>query len=210
MPTIDGSLIGKNTIPADRIRNTGTGLSRDQLAQRSSQIIGIPLTDWRVWDAMQTNLPGTPATDDLGLVTGTWGSDAFTIQTEDLKAESGNPTLNRAACVVALPPDYNDGETVIIRARAGMKTTAADDDTTLDFEAYEDDGSGGVGSDLVTTAAQSINTLTAADYDFTVTASGLAAGDRLNIRMTTSVSDGATGTAVIAVIYRVSLIVDTK
>jgi hypothetical protein len=55
------------------------------LALARAQSFPIPLTDFRVWDAMQTPLPGTPATDDLGLVGGTFGTATPTLRTQDLK-----------------------------------------------------------------------------------------------------------------------------
>ena len=44
------------------------------LALALLQAFHVPLVEFRVWDAMATLLPGTPAADDLGLVGGTYGS----------------------------------------------------------------------------------------------------------------------------------------
>ena len=110
----------------------------------------------------------------------------------------------------ALPPEYDAAETIQIRAHAGMLTTVADNTATLDFEVYKSDEEAGIGADICATAAQSINSLTLADKDFTVTATGLSAGDVLDIRMTTAVNDAATGTVVKAIVGAVKIMLDIK
>ncbi len=91
-----------------------------------------------------------------------------------------------------------------------MQTTVADVAATLDVEALESDGDGGVGSDLVTTVAQDINSLTLSDNDFTIDASALAPGDMLDVRIAVTVNDAASATAVIAAIGAVSLLCDIR
>lgn len=179
-----------------------------QMQQQTYQLFGVALSSMKSWDAMQTNLPGTPASDDLGLLTGTAGTDAPTIESGDLKAAGS--TNRKAAFEFTLPPNYEAAETVEIRATAGMETTVADTAATIDFEVYKIDGTGGVGSDLCATSATSINSLTASDKDFTITATGLSPGDHLHVVMTVNVNDGATGTAVVAAVYKVQFRVDTR
>mgnify|MGYP003147995460 CR=1 FL=1 len=43
----------------------------------------IPLTQWRTWDDIAVNLPANPASDDLGLVSGTFATASPLIQTVD-------------------------------------------------------------------------------------------------------------------------------
>lgn len=209
MSRIPGKLIAANSVHANQLLD-GAEILRTQIKQETAARYQIPITAWRVFDALHTNLPGAGATDDLGLIDGTHGTNSPTLQTEDLKAESGNPTLNKARCLIALPPEYDDGQTVTIRAHAGMKTTVSDGTATIDFSVYESDLEEGVGSDLVTTSATTINSTTLADKDFVVTASGLVSGDVLDILMTTTISDGSTGTAVIAIIGNVELLLDIR
>src|SRR5690606_37633366 len=97
-----------------------------------------------------------------------------------------------------------------LRAFAGMITTVADNSATIDFEAYKIDGDNTVGSDLIDTSAQDINNLAFANQDFTVTPTGLAAGDVLDVRVAVAVNDAAAGTAVIAAIGRLDLLCDVK
>jgi hypothetical protein len=181
-----------------------------------SQTIGIDFSRMRVFNNTAALLPVAGAADDLGQVNGTLGTNAPSLQTEDLKAEGGNPTLNRAYFEFLLPPTYLAGSTVTLRLRAGMLTTIADDAATLDAECWvpdytNDDGT--VSGDLVTPVAQNINSTTLANIDFTIDddAAGhnLAAGSLVQCQITTSVSDGATGTAVIAIIRKIDVIIAT-
>jgi len=188
--------------------SNNANIARTQLAQNPIAKFLIPFTDFRVWDDMDTLLPSTPATDDLGLVHGTFGTSSPSLQTEDLKAAGA--TNNRARAMVRIPTEYDSGETITLRFRAGMLTTVSDTTATLDAEAYKSDNEAGIGSDLVTTAATTINSLTLADIDFTVTPTGVVAGDWLDLRITTAINDGATGTAVIGIIGAAWLLCDIR
>jgi len=180
------------------------------LALAELQPFPIPLTDFRVWDAMQTVLPGTPATDDLGLVGGTFGTATPSLRSEDLK--TAGATNKRARVLVQLPWDYQAGQSVTLRFRAGMITTVADTTATLDCEAFklQDDPDDAIGSDLVSTAATTMNSLTFANIDFVVTPSGLSPGDILDVRITCAVNDAAGATAVIAGVTSAKLLCDVR
>lgn len=66
--------------------------------------------------------------------------------------------------------------------------------STVDMECYKQtNATGAVGSDLVSTAAQAVNA-TGAEKTFTVTPTGLAAGDKLIFKVTTSIVEDAGGT----------------
>lgn len=179
----------------------------DLLTNQSDEFL-IPWEAWRIWDAFHTNLPGTAATDDLALIGGTLATNAPSIQAGDLKAAGA--TTRYARCCLPIPANFVTGGTVKLRAHAGMKTTVADTSCTIDFQAYRSDQEDGVGSDLVTTAATSINSLTEADKDFTVDATTLLPGDYLDVRMAITCTDGATATAVIPFVGMVALVLDTK
>ena len=56
------------------------------LKQDANAIFPVGLESLRVWNAYQTNLPGTAATDDLALIGGTFGTAPPTISAGDLKA----------------------------------------------------------------------------------------------------------------------------
>jgi hypothetical protein len=180
------------------------------LALAELQAFPIPLTDFRVWNAMQTNLPGTPLTDDLGLVGGTFGTATPSLRTEDLK--TAGATTSYARVLVQLPWEYESGQSVTLRFKAGMITTVADTTATLDCEVYklQADPDDAIGSDLVTTAATTMNSTTFADIDFVVSPTGLSPGDILDVRIATAVNDGSGATAVIAGITSAKLLADVR
>lgn len=181
---------------------------RTVLAQNPGAAFPIDLTNLRTWDDFATNLPGTAATDDLAIIEGTFGTDAPRLQTGDLKAAGA--TTRYARFTFALPEQYVDGDAFTIRVRAGMDTTISDGTATVDIEAYRYDDDGGVGSDLCATAAQDINSLTKSDNDFTITPTGLSAGDVFDVRVAVAISDTAGATAVIGEISRISVLVDVR
>lgn len=183
--------------------NSNAGIDRAKLAAEQLKD-NIPLELLRVHDAFQTNLPTTAASDDLGLIIGTFGTDAIVVQTSDAKNTS---TTQRARFTYRLPMNYASGQPISVVAWAGMKTTVASSTATVDFEAYKkNDSTGLVGSDLVTTSATSINSLTAADKAFVIDPTGLAAGDELDIRVTIAITDVGTGTAVIGRIMKLYML----
>jgi len=202
----------------DDLRVTGsitvkeTGVSAQTrasiLKQEALAIFPVNFMDLRVWDAIQTNLPGTPATDDLGLIGTTFGSTAPRVTAGDCKALGA--TNRYARFMVQLPECYEAGETVTISLSAGMVTTVASASCTVDIEAYEIDKIGGIGSDLCTTAATTINSLVFAAKDFTITPTTLSAGDVLDVRITIAVNDAATATAVTPTIAGIDLLCDIK
>lgn len=179
---------------------------RTERQQRELVAFPVPLTSLRVFDAMQTNLPGTAASDDLGISGGTYGTDAPKLVTSDAKATT---VTQKGRFTLRVPEDYEDGETIKLRLSAGMNTTVSDGTATVDVSAYVNGRDGTIdGSDLVTTAATTINSLTFADKDFTIDGSGLSAGDELDILITIAITDAATGTAVIGAIGAIELLAD--
>lgn len=153
-------------------------------------------------------LAPSPSADDLMLVGGTFGTNSHSIRSIDVKA-LGAVTL-RTRVMIHMPHNYESAATTKIRFHAGMVTTVADTTATIDCEAYKTDEDAGVGSDLVSTSATTINSLTSADVDFTLDASTLTPGDTLDVRVTIAVNDGATGTAVIAQFGACQLLCDVR
>ena len=186
-----------------------TGIGRDNLDQDDLQPYAIPATAWRIWDAVATFLAATGANDDLGLTTGTAGTDVPTLITRDMKA-IGAVTNAKAAIVFPLPPEYVTAETVRLRITAGMLTTVADFSATIDCSVYRADGEGASGSDLVQTAAQNCNSLTKDEFDFECDASSLSPGDELLVIVNLAVRDNATGTVVQGEISRVAMLLDIQ
>lgn len=182
-------------------------IARSALTQDAAAIYGVEMTRLRTWDALATNLPGTAGNDDLGLITGTPGTDAPTLQAGDM----GGATISRkAAFEFVLPAEYDAGETITLRVHAGMLTTVADASATLDAEVFVVADTGAVGSDICATAAQSINSLTFANKDFTITPTSRVAGDRLVVILTVAAEDAGDTGVMIPEITNVELLLDVK
>lgn len=199
------------TIPDETLTNqnlaANANIDPSKMAQRVLAESVVPVHSFRVWDAVASNPVSAAANDDLGLVTGTWGTNPVRLTGGDMKALGA--TTRRIYFSVPIPANYEDGETIQIRVRAKMETTLADVSCTVDLEAYVG-SSGSLGSDLVVTSAQSINSLTAANYDFTLSGSGVNPGDLIECRMSIVCNDAASATAVTPAIYKVSLLCDTR
>jgi hypothetical protein len=143
------------------------------------------------------------------MITGTFGTAPPYIGTGDVK----NSTVTRYARVgYQLPAEYVAGQSVRLTLHAGMITTVSSGAATVDVECYKmaQDGSTGMGSDLVTTAATTIRSLTFGDKDFDITSTALSPGDWLDIRITVNVVDSMTGTAVIGAILAAEMKLDIK
>lgn len=183
-------------------------LGRAKLALESKKF-NQPLESLRIWDsASNAVLPNTAATDDLGLIVGTAGTAGHKIQTSDSKATS---VTQKAAFTFNLPAEYEAGGTITLVPHAGMMTTVSDTTATIDFSVYaKGESDGAHGSDLVTTAATTINSLTLAGISFTITPTGLVNGDELTAVMTVAITDGATGTAVIGLITKIHWLLQVR
>lgn len=199
----DGSVVRVLT----QLASVTGAVGRSNFTQDDAAVYAVPLTSLRVHDAMQTNLPATAANDDMGLITGTPGTDAPTLQGVDFGGASSD---EKGAFEFVLPAEYVSGETVTVRVRAAMLTTVSDGTATVDVECWEAAGDGSVGADLCATAAQSINSLTPANKDFTITPTGLVAGDRLIVRLSFGGSDVGNVGVMIPEITAVQLLLDIK
>lgn len=202
----------------DDLRTTGPFRHTNQIypaiavtniAQQNLQEFVVDLCSLRVHDAFATVLPAAAANDDLGLVGGTIGTNAPSIQAGDLKAAGA--TTRYARFLVGLPPNYVAAQTVYLRFAGGCITTAADTSCTLDIECYKSDEDNSVSADLASAAvADNINSTSFTDVDFTITSSALNPGDMLDVRMNIACNDGATGTAVIPCVAAIKLVCDTQ
>ena len=143
----------------------------------------------------------------MALITGTPGTNSLRLQGVDF---GGVSTDEKCGFEFVLPPEYVSGGSITVRANAQMNTAVSDGTATLDCECWSDDGDGTVSSDLCTTAAQSINSLTAANKDFVITPTGLVAGDRLFIRLSFAGSDTGNLAVMIPQINAVKVLLDVR
>jgi hypothetical protein len=178
-------------------------LSRTDLKQEALQSYRIPLTEFRVHDAVSSLLPAAAANDDLGMINGTFGTTGTSLQTSDAKATT---VTQYGRVQVPLPVEYDNGQSITLAIAADMETTVSDGTATIDVEAYKN----GAGDDICATAAQSCNALTSSTLSFVITPTGISSGDLLDIRVTAAITDSATGTAVVAQITSVILKLDIR
>lgn len=161
----------------------------------------LVLSDARISTTMLP-LTVTANGSDMGITTGTPGTDAPTLRGVDFGSTTSD---EKCGFEVVLPRGYRAGQPVTVRVKAGMLTTVATGTITVDVEAWEADGAGLVGSDLCTTAAQSINSLTLANKDFVITPTTLSAGDKLLVRFSFAGTDTANIGVMVPVISNIEL-----
>jgi hypothetical protein len=180
---------------------------RTDLEIDSLQSYVIPLTNMRVHDAMQTVLPGTAANDDMGLITGTPGTDVPTLQGVDF---GGTTSDEKAGFQFVLPPEYYSGGQIQVVVRAAMLTAIADTSCTVDVQCWPQDDNGAAAADICATSAQNMNSLTPANYTFTITATNRLPGDVLNIRLAFAGTDAGNLAVMIPEISKVTVKLDIR
>lgn len=162
----------------------------------------VRASDLRVWDAPSTvAVAATAANDDLAVVYNTFLTANPSIETGDLKAAGA--TTRKVGFEFRVPDNYVAGQAITLRINAGMKTTVAGVTATVDAQVAR---KAAPTVDICATAAQSINSLDAANKDFVLTPTNVVPGDVLQAVLSVAVNDAATGTAVIGKIYSVELI----
>ena len=168
-------------------------IGKEAIGRLDEEPIAIPFTRLRIWDNLAAGLPATPATDDIGIVHGTYGTDAPVLQT----ANGGTGGITAyARLLLECGTDWIEGETLKIRARAIMDTAVADTSCYLDMEGFVPDTDGSVGSDICATSQQDMNSLTRANYDFEFTTTNMTHGEQIDIRISIAITDAATGTVI--------------
>lgn len=185
------------------------GFRRGQMQLTGLDLFPLDITSFRKFDSVDLGLPAAATGSYLGLVTGTIGSNSPQLRTSDSKNTS---VTQKGRRLVTMPNLFAAAGSALarFRVRAGMMTTVASASATLAVAAYAINPDGTVGSNLVSTSAQNINSLSLADFEFTFDPSALAAGDRLDVQTTIAIVDVATGTAVIGVIQNFILRCDVQ
>ena len=171
------------------------GVSRADIVQQDLQEYAIPFTTMRVHDNLSALLPATAAADDLGLSGAVFGTESPYLITADAKATT---VTAYGRFQFPLPVEYTSGQSVRVAIHCGMGTTVSDTSATVDVSAYESDDEGAVGSDLVSTASTSCNSLTMSQVQFVITATALEAGDVLDCRIKAAITDASTATGAVS------------
>lgn len=199
-------------IPAGTVNDNdigaSAGIQRSKLAAETKKY-NILLNDLRIWNsASNAVLPQTASSDDLAFVLGTFGTDGHRVETEDAQSAT---VQQYARGQLILPPEYVSGGTLQIAAFAGLQTTVSDGTATVDFDVRKKSKTTFLhGSDLVTTGATDINSLTLDEKAFTITPTGLEPGDELDFRVVIDITDSATGTPILGTITAIYLLAKVK
>ncbi len=204
----DGNIRAHNitalgTIDAPALNISGSAFARANLAAETTTYT-LPPSSAKTWDALQTNIPGTAANDDLALITGTFLTSAATFRTSDAKAAVVSQKLG---IFFSVPPEYVAGAALALRLNAGMVTTVSDGTATIDAEVVR---AIAPTVDICATTLTTINSLTAANKDFTLTPTNVVPGDLLYIVVTIAITDAATVTAVIGQLNRIQILASVK
>lgn len=154
----------------------------------------------KVHDAIKTDLPDAPATDDLGLAEAI-GSVLTSIATTG----AGTATTTAYALFrFVLDPWYDAGKDITVRIRAKTSALALVEDL-VDAEVKRVGEDGAVGADLNGTAEQQM-TAALADYDFVIDGDTLNPGDEVQLRLRLSRNDTGGTTAGTMTASKVSIL----
>ncbi len=165
--------------------SASAALTRAKLAQEDLARFRIPLNQFRIVDAMHTNLPGTAAAANMALIGGTHATAPPTL--EGVIATGSATETQNARVTVSLPENYVAGETVTIRVLARTSGGQGEGTKTLDciVELNDEDGTT---TNVTATSPQTI-TDSFVNKDFTVTPTALVAGSELDILLTSVIQD---------------------
>lgn len=139
---------------------------------------------FKVFDAWKDDLPDAPANDDLGVADAP-GSPMVTSTADGVGTAQ---ITQKALALFELPAEYVDGGTITARVRA-KRSAAPQVSGTVDVIAkkYSD---GALGADICATAAQALTgTDTYANFDFTITPTGLVRGDVIALEVDVALDD---------------------
>ena len=188
------------------VTGTITHIDRDEIALESLARYPVALQSCRSNTGLALDATGGDTL--FSIVNAGIGVGTLTLKGEEALSETEITTL---CFEFALPPEYIANEDVKINVQAKYDDSSGGTvgAKTIDCEVYElgDDGTGG--SDLCTTAAQTLTT-SFADYSFTVTDTALTAGDRLIVYVQTVIEETAGGGALFAVIGSIEVQLDIR
>lgn len=163
-----------------------------------SELLEFPipiLGNWHSASGSVARLTGTSSGSNLHIYeSGGFGSDSPILRCNNA---DGTTITMSARTYFAVPECYVPGGTLKVRLRAGVITNVSDNTAVVDVDVFENDKAGGVGSQLVTSAAQSINSLVFTDKDFTINAASINPGDVLDIKVTIDITDDTANSAAV-------------
>jgi len=158
-------------------------IARAKLTEDAAAAYGIPIN--RIMASDGAYLAVTETAGDFFLNLGT--------NTINLRGEeaSGNTKTSVGYVQFVLPPEYVAAGDITFRLRCCIAGAGTNNGSTIDINAYKY-ADGAVGSDICATTAHTFAAKTTYyNKDFTITATGLAAGDCLIVKITAAVIENA-------------------
>lgn len=173
--------------PTDRIHGRSSDGNRYapaglRLLHEDVVAYGVPLGELRKVGAIKDALPDSPNATDLGL-SDTPGAAVLGTQTNGGSTASAT---EKAAFLFNVPATYEPGAALTLRVRA--KVSAARQVSATVDAVVKKLGDAALGSDVCATAAQALTT-SFANYDFTITPTGIAPGDVLYVELALATDD---------------------
>ena len=185
----------------------GFSVARSGIVLETAKPYVLGLDSWKVTGtgAALGATAGTPS-GAFGLTYGTFATNSPKIAGE---AASGNSKTNKMRRQYTLPVEYVAGGNVTLRVNCKETVGAATVSTVVDAQVFKCDKAAGIGSDICATAAQDVTT-SAANADFSITPSGLVAGDVLDIEVNIVTNDTGGTVGTIANILDTEMLLDIQ
>ena len=168
---------------AGYLANRVTALETDV---QGAQLIDIPYTDFRVFDAQTTVLPvyADDDSDDIQIGVATIGTSAPTFA-----IGVTNATVTKNAVVNAVVPESYQAGSALSIVIPWTRSDAATTSSSLDLVAYRH---AAPTVDICATAAQSINGAASGTATFVLTPTDIVPGETILLHFTVAVVDGTT------------------
>lgn len=148
-----------------------------------ARTVQLDFTQFRIHNAMQTLLGGTPAVDDIGLVGTAFGTAAVL---QSLTADEADDD-NFARILWAVPEDYVAGTDITVTSVVTEEEIAGAS-AGLDLEARR---TSDVGTELQTTDAAAITVVGGQTVVHTITGTAILAGEVLDLRFNLDIDNTA-------------------
>ena len=179
-------------------------LTRTDLTEEALAVYGVPLALVRQEDGIPLAVAETADTFNLIVSGNIWY----------LKGEisQGETETSESCFQFVLPPEYVAAGDVKVRIKNRcVLGSGTNNGSTLDVEVFEQTGNGAIGSDLVSTSAQTYAATSAwQTTDFVVDGSGLVAGDILNVVVTAVVIESGASNPIHVELDGLAMLLDIK
>lgn len=163
----------------------GTTIIRNGVADVIREV-ELPLSLFFNPDGTKVDASGGATEFDLILAV-----DSVLLRGSPANSGGTTPITSTAKMEWTIPADYVAAGSLVLRAHVQYVEGGTIDEKVIDLVAHELDDEGAPGSDL--SSAPDVLTAAFADVDFTITAAGLVAGDKLRFVLSTQVGDSGGG-----------------